>query len=91
MDYIKAAEPEYQQQPLHELYSIDVAIVVNNVDVDGLDHYKLAKKQILNMINVNSAAVSLMNLMFIPRMLDRYNKLGHKLDIVNVAFLEGRY
>lgn len=90
MDYSRAAEPEYLQQRLNELYGLDVAIVVNNVGVDVLDHYhELTEKQVLNLININCTAAAQMNRLFIPRMLERYNKRGQKSAIVNVASLAG--
>ena len=39
MDYSRAAEPEYLEQRLRELNGLDVAVIVNNVGVDVLDHY----------------------------------------------------
>ena len=90
MDYGRAAEPEYLQQRLNELYGLDVAIVVNNVGVDVLDHYHdLTEKQVLNLININCTAMAQMNRLFIPRLLERYNKRGLKSAIVNVASLAG--
>lgn len=76
---------------MRELYDLDVAIVVNNVGVDVLDYYhELTEKQVVNLININCTAAAQMNRLFIPKLLERYNKRELKSAIVNVASLAGK-
>ena len=69
-----------------------MAVLVNNVGVDVLDHYhELTEKQVLNLININCTAAAQMNRLVIPKLLERHNKKGLKSAIVNVASLAGKH